>query len=82
VREELPIHNFADEKGMIPWRIVFTEHAIHIAEALFQDGAPRFTPYPLCGGELRLGIRPFEPSQEIRLVSVEKMQGKTSAFLN
>jgi hypothetical protein len=82
VREELRLYNFTNEKGMIPWRIVFADHALHIAEALFQDRTSRFTPYPLYRGEFSLRVRSFEATQEIFLVSGEEMQGKASALLN
>jgi hypothetical protein len=82
MREESALYNFTDEEGMIAWRMVFADQALHIAEALFQDRAARFAPYPLYGGELCLRIRAFESTQKIFLVSGEKMQGKTSTFLN
>jgi hypothetical protein len=62
--------------------MVFADQALHKAEALFQDGAARFAPYPLYRGELCLRIRAFESTQKIFLVSGEKMQGKAPTFLN
>ena len=67
--EELGFHHLADEKGMVSRLLHGSYPALQVTEAIFQNRASRFSFIPCEIGEFGFGIRSFESTEEILLIS-------------